>query len=117
MVVVNPAPAARLVANPLDCLAAATFVDTCAFTFEPGPSWLEDELRARAEASDRLDYVDFNPTICPRLPICDAMLGETVTFWDSLHITKRYSESLADDIGRELAARGLIPAAPTPDDG
>ena len=46
--------------------------------------------------------------LCPFEPICDPMAGDTVVFWNGNHITKAYSEQLAQPIADQLRELGLI---------
>jgi hypothetical protein len=115
IVILQPAPYPRDGDfRPLQCLDGAAFVEECAFEAIMAPSWLDDELRGEAERDEAIHYVDLNGEICPRLPVCDAMLGQVPVFWNANHISSRFSIGLADEIGRELVARGIVPPGEAP---
>jgi peptidoglycan/LPS O-acetylase OafA/YrhL len=111
LVIVDPVPMLPDF-DPLACLAEATYVEDCAFAPRFVDSWIDRELRGRAAASEQLHYVNWDSLVCPRLPVCDAIQGETPVFWNQGHLTAEYSALLGPAVARELAALGLVPAPP-----
>jgi peptidoglycan/LPS O-acetylase OafA/YrhL len=108
VVIVDPAPG-RQDYDPLECLTQAAFVEDCAFVPDITDGWLDRELQARAAAEEHLHYVNWDSLVCPRLPICDAMQGETPVFWNVNHLTIDYSTELGLPVAQQLAALGLVP--------
>jgi peptidoglycan/LPS O-acetylase OafA/YrhL len=96
LVVVEPRPSAPF--NVRDCLAAAHIIDDCAFVdrFE---SDVESETILRAlEQIPRSTMVSFNDVICPRLPVCDAIVRGTLVRYDQDHLYGGFVQAVAEDL-------------------
>ena len=110
VLIIGEAPLPEMIdVNPLSCLAKADVVEACRFVADATTTWLD---RVQVEAASDIDgvtMVDFDRLICPFLPICDPVIGDTVTFWNQEHITARFSRSLAPDVERYLQDQGFIP--------
>ena len=94
--------------QPLACLAAAQVIERCRFVATEEASWVDDFQADVAARSDSVTFVDWDRLVCPFLPICDAMIGDVPVFWNTEHITARYSRSLGPPIGDELRALGVL---------
>ena len=102
------APTSEVLFNPLGCMATSEWVESCRFVAAPGPDWIEQLERNLARASDQVYTVDMDLQICPFLPICDPIVGDTVVFFNGVHLAESYSRSLAPELGTHLEAQGLI---------
>lgn len=69
---------------------------------------MEQDLRQMDEANERMWSVDMDRIVCPALPICDPYVNGMVARWDGAHLTRKFGESLADDLADILAERGLL---------
>jgi hypothetical protein len=83
-------------------------LEECRWVADTHPTWLEEYERQLADANDNVWSADFDRLACPFLPICDPVIDGTIVWWDGQHLTMRYSESLADDLGAYLRDNNLI---------
>lgn len=108
LVVIEPLPRTLPPESQLNCLATATYQEECRFKSNLAPYWVEQDLRQMDEANERMWSVDMDRIVCPALPICDPYVNGMVARWDGAHLTRKFGESLADDLADILAERGLL---------
>jgi hypothetical protein len=97
-------------ADPLDCLGSAPFVEACQFRAGPQPP-IEKLERSLARELPRVTTLDLDRAACPRLPVCDSIMGDTVVWWDAAHLTRRYAATLDDEVLAGLRTTGVVPPA------
>lgn len=102
--VVQPWPSAAFVQAV--CLSTATFVDQCASQASPLPS--DPALAEVDAATDAMQVIDLNPGICPRMPICDAMVDGAVVRQDNNHLTYGMTRVLESMLEAQLKAAGAL---------
>lgn len=108
VVIIKSMPTPAEEQRPLACLAKADVVERCRFVAPERKSWLDDVQQDLAERSDSVTFVDWDRMVCPFLPICDAMIGGVPVFWNTEHITERYSRTLGPPIAEQLRELGLL---------
>ena len=109
VVILESIPHAAAEVNPLDCLARSDVIEKCRFVASPGPSWLDEQGRAAAEADPHLWSLDIDALACPFLPICDPIVGGRVTYWNNAHLTVGYATTLGSPLAQQFQILGLIP--------
>lgn len=105
LVVVQPWPSLSF--NPRDCLASATSIGDCtAVASTPLPS--DPTMYEVAERTPGMSVVDLNQQICPRLPLCDAVVDGTIVRFDQDHLTADFALKVAPELERQLVALGVF---------
>jgi peptidoglycan/LPS O-acetylase OafA/YrhL len=105
LVVLEPWPSTSF--DQRDCLASATLVSECAATVQPDlPS--DAALKAVMAKEPRVALVSLNDQICPRLPVCDAVVNDLPVRWDKNHLTYQFNQTLVPDLERQLIALGTF---------
>jgi hypothetical protein len=107
LVVIEPWPA--LPFRQRDCLSRARFAEQCAGR-AAGKLASERALEASAAARHDLAVVDLDRVVCPRLPVCDAVIGGKVVRRDQDHLSLAFAASLSEALDRRLTAAGAFPA-------
>ena len=105
VVVIEPVPVSPV--HAIECLSGARFVDECNFTAD-GASEAEIGLRRVADELPQVHVVDIDPLVCPRLPVCDSVLGGMTVRKDRDHITPRWSSSIAPGLQSLLSEAGVL---------
>lgn len=111
IMIVEPTPLTDPDADPLVCLSEGRSPAACGFIATAEPTVLEQHYRRIAATNPRVVSVDLDSFACPRLPQCDAIVGDMVVFRDQSHMTATYAASLApqltalDPVGGVLADR------------
>ena len=103
IVLFEPVPVAEQ--HQGECVSGAEFADECTFLAAPA-STAELGYRDFAKTIPGVADLDLDPVVCPRLPICDAVLGNTLVRIDHDHITARWSAAIADELEVALHAAG-----------
>jgi peptidoglycan/LPS O-acetylase OafA/YrhL len=103
LIVIEPVPA--LTFHQRECLARAKFVEQCAGK-AAGKLPSEKALEKRAAAKHDVVVVDLDKAVCPRLPVCDAVLKGVVVRQDYDHISVPFVRTLTDTLDRRLEAAG-----------
>ncbi|HSV66147.1 MAG TPA: acyltransferase family protein [Mycobacteriales bacterium] len=106
IVVVEPVPISPT--HAVSCVSGAEYADQCGFTTDAGPSPAELAYRGLAASLPGVHAIDLDPIVCPRLPICDAVIAGTMVRKDHDHITGRYSALISDQIDVLLHTVGAI---------
>jgi hypothetical protein len=77
--------------SPADCMGSAS------------PAWAQ-ENRAGIDAADRTGtrYVDSRPWFCTPDGKCPLVVGNLLTRWDHVHLTKQYADLLGSVIAPSL---------------
>lgn len=109
LVVVEPVPSMRT--NQRECLARAKFVEQCAGR-SAGRLRSERALEQRAATRRDVTVIDLDRAICPRLPVCDAVVGGVITRKDVDHVSVQFARALTGELDRRLAAAGVYRATP-----
>jgi peptidoglycan/LPS O-acetylase OafA/YrhL len=100
LVIEEPVPVSPVHAK--SCVSGAQFADECAFVTDSGHSPAEKSYEQDAATIPGVHILDLDPMICPRLPICDNVLGQTLVRKDADHISARMSAQIADQIDWRL---------------
>ena len=108
VVLIDPLPK-DFVGNPRECLATARFVEQCRFRAFPGRTWMELLDREVAAATPGVRVLDIDDLACPMLPVCDAMVGGRVAWWDGQHLAHAYVVARSEDLYRRLVGEGILP--------
>ena len=69
----------------------------CTFTVSPLVAPLTQLDRTLAAASD-VWSLDLNRLVCPRFPVCDAIVRGLIVRRDHTHLTATYARALADSL-------------------
>jgi peptidoglycan/LPS O-acetylase OafA/YrhL len=109
LIVIEPVPALNF--HQRDCLARATFVEQCAGK-AAGKLPSEKALEARAAVKHDVTLVDLDKAVCPRLPVCDAVVNGVVVRNDFDHLSVPFTRTLTDILDRRLTAAGAYKPAP-----
>jgi hypothetical protein len=96
IVILEPTPLAR--ANPLSCLSRGGDQSRCEYRAKADPTPLELFYRDYADSHPDVEAVDADRMVCPRLPVCDPVVGEIIVKRDGSHITATYARSLAGSL-------------------
>lgn len=107
VVILEPIPVPPRDLNPIACLASGNPPDQCTFDANSRPTPLEQHFRALARGP-ALSSVDVDRIACPRLPICDAVVGDIIVNRDFAHLTATYAASLWRSVEAELRKSQVI---------
>ncbi|WP_197025846.1 acyltransferase family protein [Nocardioides sp. URHA0020] len=105
LVVKNTIPAE---ADPLDCLAGATYVSECLVPVPIGVDDSDAAYQAEDVARDDMWSVDLNPVLCPDAPLCRPVLGDTVVWRDHDHLTTKILLRLREQIWQQIVDSGAL---------
>jgi peptidoglycan/LPS O-acetylase OafA/YrhL len=108
IVILEPVPAAPR--DPLFCLSQGGTIPRCSFRASHGPSRLERYFRELAKSESDVTTVDLDRVVCPRLPRCDAVVGNIISWRDIAHITATYAQTLEPQVDAILKRQHIIPA-------
>jgi hypothetical protein len=106
IVVIEPVPIPPGDLLPLACLARDRTARSCTFRVAPEPTPSERHLRGLAAAGS-LTSIDLDRAACPRLPTCDAFIGDIITYRDNVHLTATYARSLWPAVEAALRDHGI----------
>lgn len=84
------------------------YVEECRFVAVSESRWRADLLVEAAGSVPEGVVLDIGQLICPFLPICDPFVGGIAVFRDEVHITRSYSEHIAEPLEDFLREHGLI---------
>ena len=110
MVIVEPFPAAVVGTDPMDCLERGEDPRSCRYPTSGEPTAAELTYRSLAERSDGVQSISLDSTICPDMPMCDAVRNGMVTHRDNHHVTSTYLVSLRDEIYARLLSSNAVPS-------
>ena len=96
IVILEPTPLSS--ANPLSCLSRGGAQSRCEYRANAAPTPLESFYRRYAETHPDVESVDADRMVCPRLPVCDPVVGEIIVKRDGSHLTATYARSLAGSL-------------------
>ncbi len=109
LVVIEPMPRHPDIAfEPFKCLRTSEVVEDCRYVAVSELNWYELKVREIAAENDLVLSADFDRLVCPYLPICDPIIGGVVVKWDDLHLTARFSTTLAAPIAAYLRSHDLL---------
>ncbi len=107
VIVIEPVPVSEV--HSLSCLKTATYADQCDFVADDYVSPAEAGYRAFARVwPHRVASVSIDSIECPRLPVCDAVIGGSVVRKDHDHLTDRFSADISVQLEAALRATGLL---------
>jgi len=104
--VVEPVPVSPV--HEGACVSSGRYADECAFLTESTPSEAERAYRSLDGKVPGVHVIDIDPLVCPRLPVCDAVIAGTMVRRDHDHLTPRYAAMIADQIDALLHTSGAI---------
>jgi peptidoglycan/LPS O-acetylase OafA/YrhL len=109
LIILEPWPAITFIQR--DCLATAGNIADCAGAVDwPLPSTAVVE--AIAARNSRVRTITLNDLICPRLPLCDAVVGGFIVRVDHNHLNYQFGLSLTHALETRLAAAGAFATTP-----
>ena len=97
IVLFEPTPLSPLADDPLSCLSTGSAASKCVYTANRRPTPFELSLRAMAARPD-VWSVDLDRLACPRLPLCDPIIGNVIVKRDFSHLTATYTSTLANPL-------------------
>jgi peptidoglycan/LPS O-acetylase OafA/YrhL len=106
VVILEPVPVPRT--SPLTCLSLDRPIPACAFTTATAPTPLERYFRKVAASDSIVTSVDLDRVVCPRLPTCDAVVGDIIAWRDTAHVTAVYARALEPQLAAVLARRHVL---------
>jgi peptidoglycan/LPS O-acetylase OafA/YrhL len=107
VVILEPLPVAPPPFDPLNCLSKGGDSSQCTYRANRGPTPLERHYRSYADDHDRVVSVDADRLVCPRLPICDPVIGRIIVKRDPTHLTATFARSLVDPMDALLRRSGV----------
>jgi peptidoglycan/LPS O-acetylase OafA/YrhL len=111
VVIIEPIWRAPPLFDPLDCVSSGGPPEHCIYRVANVAS--PQELTYRSlDDHRRVWSLDFDRLVCPRLPICDPIVGGTIVKRDGGHLTVKFVESLAPVIASDLRRTGILAAGP-----
>jgi peptidoglycan/LPS O-acetylase OafA/YrhL len=98
--ILEPIPIASREESVPECLSRGD-VEACAFEpiYDQTP---QEEIYRELATDPRVVSIDMDLFVCPRLPICDAIVDGFITRKDSHHLTATFSRHLAAALNRAL---------------
>src|SRR5262249_48852177 len=106
VLVIEPVPVSPI--HEVSCLSSAQYADECAFLADATPSEAERAYRGLARSLPGVRVIDIDSLVCPRLPVCDAIVAGTGVRRDHAHLAPRCSAMIADQIDVLLHTSGVI---------
>jgi peptidoglycan/LPS O-acetylase OafA/YrhL len=107
VVIIEPILRTPLDFDPLDCLSSGKPIKDCAYRMKDTPT--RQELLYRSLDDHRRVWdLDFDRLACPRLPVCDAVLGGMIVKRDGAHLTVDFARSLAPAIATAFRKAGIL---------
>jgi len=102
--IIEPIPIGSREESVPECLSQGD-IEACSFepTYDQAP---QEDIYRELATDPRVTSVDMDLAVCPRLPICDAVVDGFITRKDSHHLSKTYSRYLA------RALNGALPFPP-----
>ena len=91
--------------DPMSCVATGR--RDCTFTVSPLVTPLTQFDRTLAQAAD-VWSLDLNRLVCPRFPVCDAIVRGLIVRRDHTHLTATYARALADPLDALLRGRHIL---------
>jgi peptidoglycan/LPS O-acetylase OafA/YrhL len=107
VVIIEPIPVAPHSFDPISCLSAGGPTSKCEYRAGTAATPLERFYRS-LEVPGRVVSLDLDRLVCPRLPICDAVLHERIVKRDGSHLTGSYAAYLSTAIDADLRRRGVL---------
>ncbi len=101
IVILEPIPEPKVGVDPLSCLSLGRPPATCAFRVDPKPTPLELFYRSEGRLPD-VTTIDLDHVVCPRWPICDAIVGDIIVRPNAAHVTATFAESVAPQVSALL---------------
>ena len=105
--ILEPIPIAPRGVDPLSCISAGGPMTACAYRASTVASPLERLYRSLA-VPERVVSLNVDRLVCPRLPVCDAILHDIIVKRDGSHLTATYSAYLSTAIDADLHRRGVL---------
>jgi len=99
IIILEPVPQAPPDRDPLECLSGGGPVASCAFQANLKPTPLELFYRQEAKQPD-ITSIDLDHLVCPRWPMCDAIVGDIIVRPDTDHVTATFALSLAPNMSK-----------------
>ena len=105
LVIVHPWPSLSF--DQRDCLASVSYVGECrAIARMPIPS--DDLLSSTVAATRGVSILNLDRAICPRLPVCDALVDGEVVRRDGDHLDYRFVPHIVSELERQLLKFGVL---------
>jgi peptidoglycan/LPS O-acetylase OafA/YrhL len=109
IVVFEPAPSVYPF-NPLQCLSQGGSPGRCARAVDAAATPLERYYRSLDAKSTSFFSIDLDRVVCPRLPVCDAVVHDIIVRFDANgHLTATFARSAAPEIETLLDDRHALP--------
>jgi peptidoglycan/LPS O-acetylase OafA/YrhL len=95
---------------PFACLSKAKVVEDCRYRTTTLPTPAELSYRELEKHDPKVHSLDLDKAVCPLLPVCDPMVGDTIVKLDTWHLTGGFALSLAPEVDTYLKVEGIVPA-------
>ena len=106
VLIVEPIPVAPF--DPRTCLSQAKVLESCRYTAPVQPDALELFYRGLDHRYDDVWSANFDPLVCPFLPICDPIVQGQVVKADRTHLSDEFAKTLADSVDTYLKQSGIL---------
>ena len=110
VVIVEPMPLTNITDDQTTCLRKEKFVEQCRSVVSTKPTSLELRYRHLAAKDRHVWSANFDPLVCPWLPVCDAVIDGHIVKVDSQHLTPEFARFIAPDVEAYLKSQRLIPS-------
>lgn len=95
-------------ADPLDCLASATYIAQCTIAVPIGQNPSDSFYVAEDVRRDDMFTVDINPVVCPDAPLCRPILDGRVVWRDYNHLTVKITLHLRGKFWARIGETGAL---------
>lgn len=107
VVIIEPTPGTYPF-DPISCLSSGQSPSNCGRRIDAMPSPLELYYRSLSR-SGNIRSLDLDRVVCPRLPVCDAVVRGVIVRRDANgHLTATFARSVALAIDQKLATSGVF---------
>lgn len=108
IIIEEPVPVAGF--NTYKCLQRSQSASQCIFLNDPNPSLAERHYRQLTHSRLDVHTLDLDRMVCPRLPLCNPVVGGSVVRRDGDHLTDRMAAQIAPQIETSLKRTGALRA-------
>jgi peptidoglycan/LPS O-acetylase OafA/YrhL len=107
IVLVEPVPVSMKDFDPVSCLSQDRPPNECAFRATTEPIGMERLYRSIGLRKDTIT-LNLDRLVCPRLPVCDAVIGNIIVRRDGTHLTATFARALAPQLETLLHAQHVL---------
>jgi peptidoglycan/LPS O-acetylase OafA/YrhL len=103
LVVIEPWPSLSF--NPRECLSGAKYDEECRGRASRRLA-SEKAIAAVAAHDSRVATLDLDDAVCPKLPVCDPVVGGVIVRIDNDHLTIAFAKAIEPALDKRLIAAG-----------